>query len=162
MTTGHFLPVKHFSSTVELLAEARARRARLFQPTPPRIAKPLAPPAQAEPARVIMRLPEIIPGPPEPRAHVDAYRAHLRLKIMPLKHMIKQVCRDRKWDASKVLSKSRRYECVERRQELMWLAKEMFPGKSLKEIGNALGGLDHTTVLYGIRQHEKRRNEGLK
>ncbi|MFA5897836.1 MAG: helix-turn-helix domain-containing protein [Hyphomicrobium sp.] len=162
MTTGHFLPVKHFNSAAELLAEARARRARLFQPTPPRIAKPLAPPAQAEPARVIMRLPEVIPGPPEPRAHVDAYRAHMRLKIMPLKHMIKQVCRDRRWDASKVLGKSRRYECVERRQELMWLAKEMFPGKSLKEIGNALGGLDHTTVLYGIRQHEKRRNEGLK
>lgn len=47
------------------------------------------------------------------------------------------------------------------RQEAMWRAYEerTSDGRrvySLPQIGAYLGGRDHTTVLHGIRQHEKR------
>lgn len=41
------------------------------------------------------------------------------------------------------------------RQEAMWVLKQQ--GRwSLPQIGQFLGGRDHTTVLYGIRRHEAR------
>lgn len=41
------------------------------------------------------------------------------------------------------------------RQKAMWLMKTEL-GMSLPAIGRRLGGRDHTTILHGIRRHEKR------
>ena len=46
------------------------------------------------------------------------------------------------------------------RQEVMWrLRNEMKPGWSLPRIARFLGNRDHTTILYGCRQHEARMKE---
>jgi chromosomal replication initiator protein len=37
----------------------------------------------------------------------------------------------------------------------MWLLKSM-TSLSLPQIGRALGGRDHTTVMHGVRKHESR------
>ncbi len=50
----------------------------------------------------------------------------------------------------KIHSKTRKRSIVIARQLSMYLAKQM-TGKSLKQIGNNLGGKDHTTVLYACR-----------
>lgn len=41
------------------------------------------------------------------------------------------------------------------RQEAMWLARQ-YTSMSLPEIGRRLGGRDHTSIIHGERQHEKR------
>ncbi len=60
-----------------------------------------------------------------------------------------------------LLSGSSKRRIAHPRQEAMWLLRQITwgdgtPRHSLPEIGRALGGLDHTTVLHGIRAHEKR------
>ena len=41
------------------------------------------------------------------------------------------------------------------RQQAYWLIREL-TGRSYPEIGAAVGHRDHTTVLYGCREHAKR------
>jgi chromosomal replication initiator protein len=53
-----------------------------------------------------------------------------------------------------LIGKGRRKEIVAPRQVAMYLLREE-TGASLVDIGNELGGRDHTTVLHGIRQIEK-------
>lgn len=50
----------------------------------------------------------------------------------------------------------RQHRSVSRpRQEAMWALRQA--GRwSLPQIGRALGGFDHTTVLHGVRAHERR------
>lgn len=55
-------------------------------------------------------------------------------------------------------SMSRKVPLVHIRQEAMWLMRQKTKA-SLPQIGAFLGGRDHTTVLHGIRQVEKRRAE---
>jgi len=48
------------------------------------------------------------------------------------------------------------------RQEAMWRLREIkapdgSPRLSLPRIGQIVGGVDHTTVLHGVRAHERRR-----
>jgi chromosomal replication initiation ATPase DnaA len=45
------------------------------------------------------------------------------------------------------------------RQEAMWRMQRE-TRMSMPAIGRRLGGRDHTTVLHGIRQHQKRLDEG--
>ena len=47
------------------------------------------------------------------------------------------------------------------RQEAMWRIRQACPHISLPGIGRLLGGRDHTTILHGIRAHEKRMAEGV-
>ncbi|MFM9105372.1 MAG: chromosomal replication initiator protein DnaA [Chloroflexota bacterium] len=56
--------------------------------------------------------------------------------------------------ADELIGKGRRKEIVQPRQVAMYLLREE-TGASLVDIGNELGGRDHTTVLHGIRQVEK-------
>lgn len=54
-----------------------------------------------------------------------------------------------------VISARRHSQLVRARQELMWrLQRETT--MSLPQIGRFIGGRDHTTVLHGARQHQKR------
>ncbi len=53
------------------------------------------------------------------------------------------------------VGRSRVQRIVFARQEVMWRFKHEL-GWSLPEIGRRLGGRDHTTVLHGVRQHQRR------
>jgi chromosomal replication initiation ATPase DnaA len=55
------------------------------------------------------------------------------------------------------LAHRRHAPLVRARQTAMFLAKE-FTLKSLPEIGRAFGGMDHTTILHGVRQVQRRLN----
>lgn len=58
-----------------------------------------------------------------------------------------------------LLSRSRLKRITRPRQELMW---RMYSSRRLSSvrIGQILGGLDHTTVLYGVRKHQARIDAG--
>lgn len=55
-------------------------------------------------------------------------------------------------------NRRQRHLCAAR-QHLMWLLRQETLW-SLPQIGNFLGGRDHTTILYGVRQHQRRIDEG--
>lgn len=58
-----------------------------------------------------------------------------------------------------MLAKNRAGRFVRARQHAMWEIKT-HAGLSLPQIGIILGGLDHTTVLWGISQHQRRIDSG--
>lgn len=60
---------------------------------------------------------------------------------------------------SEIMGKDRRHHVAHARQEAFWVLKQTYPEMSLPAIGRMFGK-DHTTVLHGIRQHEKRRAAG--
>jgi chromosomal replication initiator protein len=53
--------------------------------------------------------------------------------------------------------RSRQRQIVRPRQIAMYACKELIPNLSLSDIGEAFGGKDHTTVLYGIEQVSRMR-----
>lgn len=53
--------------------------------------------------------------------------------------------------------RSRQRQIVRPRQIAMFACKELIPNLSLSDIGEAFGGKDHTTVLYGIEQVSRMR-----
>jgi hypothetical protein len=53
------------------------------------------------------------------------------------------------------ISKRRHAHITKARQHAMWEIREN-TSLSLPLIGKILGGLDHTTIIYGIRQHARR------
>jgi chromosomal replication initiation ATPase DnaA len=71
--------------------------------------------------------------------------------------IIQQVCRAHGLPVPWVLGKSRVQRIVRARQEIMW--KLNLLGLSMPQIGKRLNR-DHTTVLHGIRKHQKRIEEG--
>lgn len=58
-------------------------------------------------------------------------------------------------DRDVMLSRCRTARVAHARQWVMYEASMI--GYSLKKIGNALGGMDHTTVMHGIRAERQRR-----
>lgn len=59
-----------------------------------------------------------------------------------------------------LLSRSRTRHIARPRQELMW--RLYSTGRiTAPRIGQLLGGYDHSTVLHGVREHQKRISEGL-
>jgi len=77
----------------------------------------------------------------------------------PMHVIIAQVAEKHGLEYSEIFTKQRARRYSWARQEAMWrLAKEVTA--SLPEIGRALGGFDHTTVLHGIRRHEARMSAG--
>lgn len=56
-------------------------------------------------------------------------------------------------------ARSRLKHLVRARQHVMWQLREDTP-MSLPEIGRFFGGLDHTTVLHGVRRHQARIDHG--
>ena len=57
-----------------------------------------------------------------------------------------------------IKAKKRTRDIALPRQVAMFLAREL-TGASLGEIGKALGGKDHATVIYACKQMEKKRTE---
>ena len=60
---------------------------------------------------------------------------------------------------TEILSKRRRVYEVLARQEAYWWLNALLPW-SLPQIGRFMGGLDHTTILHGVRRHQARLDAG--
>ena len=72
-----------------------------------------------------------------------------------MKQIIAEVASKYQVSISEICSHRRHREVVIARQEAMYRCKEETTC-SLPMIGRALGGKDHTTVIYGIRKHLER------
>lgn len=77
----------------------------------------------------------------------------------PLKRIMLQVCATYGIKYTHLVSKRRQRVIARPRQEAYYRCYNETPA-SLPEIGRAFGNRDHTTILYGIREHEKRLKVG--
>lgn len=84
---------------------------------------------------------------------VGKQNSKLSLTITPQK-IIKAVCGYFKIDPGLITSKSRKANLVSARQTLMYLLRRR-SNLALDEIGDLLGGRDHSTVIYGVEKIEK-------
>ena len=69
-----------------------------------------------------------------------------------------EVAKKYKISVAELKSIRRNRSLVLARQEAMWLMRTL-TSLSYPQIGNLLGGRDHTTALYGVRRHESRLRE---
>jgi chromosomal replication initiator protein len=76
-------------------------------------------------------------------------------RIISIDTVQKVVTRYYKVSENEIIGKGRRKEVALARQVMMYLCREMC-NASLKTIGLRLGGRDHTTVMYGVREIAKR------
>lgn len=76
-------------------------------------------------------------------------------RIISIDTVQKVVTRYYKVSENEIIGKGRRKEVALARQVMMYLCREMC-NASLKTIGLRLGGRDHTTVMYGVREIGKR------
>ena len=82
-----------------------------------------------------------------------------RTALGPLRAIVLDVALKHKLTVAQVLGRQRSRPFVLARQEAMWRChRETYA--SLPQIGEAMDGRDHTTILHGIRQHEKRLGNG--
>ena len=86
-----------------------------------------------------------------------------RDRIISIDSVQKVVTRYYKVSENEIIGKGRRKEVALARQVMMYLCRELC-NASLKTIGLRLGGRDHTTVMYGVREIGKRTraNEAFK
>jgi len=78
----------------------------------------------------------------------------------PAHVVVERVCKQYGVKPTDLRSKKRSRSIVLPRQVAMYLLRQVTPA-SLEEIGAALGGRDHSTVLYGIDKIEKSREDDL-
>jgi chromosomal replication initiator protein len=76
------------------------------------------------------------------------------IKAISLEMVIQAVCDYYKVSVTELKAKKRNHNIVVPRQIAMYLARKM-TRHSLPEIGNALGGRDHTTVIHSFNKIEK-------
>ena len=74
-----------------------------------------------------------------------------------LRSIIAEVAQKYRLSYELIVGDSRRRFIVYPRQEAMWRCYRE-TGASLPQIGKAFGDMDHSSVRYGIKQHEKRLN----
>ena len=82
-------------------------------------------------------------------------------KVMNLEQIIKMVSDHYQVRVSEIKSKRRTRKLVLPRQVAMYICHRV-AGASLPEVGRALGGKDHTTVLHACRQVDERRTTDMK
>lgn len=86
-------------------------------------------------------------------------RDYLLANARPSMHGIfEAVCAKHQVQLKDLQCEQRHRSLVIARQEAMYRAHRE-GGYSLPRIGRALGNRDHTTVLHGVRRHEKRMKE---
>lgn len=93
-------------------------------------------------------------------SHVICWREHLARENGTPVDYVKARCRELGLAYLDIIGTSRFREHTRARQMFMWELHQRTPRLSLTQIGKALGGRDHTTVLHGVRQHAKRIGEG--
>lgn len=77
-----------------------------------------------------------------------------------MRSILEDVCAKHRLSVREVTGESRYIHLVRARQNFMWLCRQVKNSDgscrySLPQIGNFLG-MDHTTILHGVRAHEKR------
>jgi|GEM_PF-1499307 len=72
--------------------------------------------------------------------------------------IIRRICRAFSISPRDVLSKSRRVDLILPRQAIYYWALRLTPLSSV-EIGVKLGGRDHSTIIYGVRNYRKKRQQ---
>ena len=70
--------------------------------------------------------------------------------MITLKDIIAVVATEYKMSPEHLMERTRRPAVARPRQIVMWIARE-YTKLSLPQIGERLGGYDHTTIMYGIK-----------
>ena len=76
-------------------------------------------------------------------------------ELYPIKRIALEVCAKHNVKYISIIGKRRSRSIAWPRQEIYWRAYNE-TGASLPEIGSALGGRDHTTILHGVRAYARR------
>ena len=143
----------HMTTRDALLTHYRATRARLGdRRTPPRPIIPRDRIAPGEPPATIeqeTKGPEKLP-PLKIKAGVDVYIIPPRQSTL----ILQGVAERHGVTVDDLKSSNRKTNFVIARQEAYYLLKQA--GYSTVQCGRFLGGRDHTTIMHGILQHEKR------
>lgn len=71
---------------------------------------------------------------------------------LPLKVIVAVAAREAGYDASDLTGSSRKASVSSIRHMAMMVAHDLRPDVSLRQIGDAFGGRDHSSVSYGISQ----------
>ncbi len=84
---------------------------------------------------------------------IEKSRRQKEIKVSP-QRIVAAVCDHFRLQQEKLLGIRRSADLVKARQVLMYLLRKEV-GMSLDEIGQMIGGRDHSTIIYGIRKLEK-------
>lgn len=147
------------SAIMEQHARWAASRARLMGRTPVRgniraLIVPLLPEHVQEPPEPLERDWLMIEASPEPDSPTPPPSPMMpRWKII-----LREVANKHKLNVTDLLSTRRPRNIVAARHEAMYRMKTE-TSLSLPSIGKRLGGLDHTTVIHGLRRYELLRAE---
>jgi len=82
---------------------------------------------------------------------IDGYETFKKAKRMNMHRIINTVSNYYSVDRNDVLGVKRLREYVAPRQVVCYLAKELRSDLTLKQIGAAMGGRDHSTVIHAVR-----------
>lgn len=92
-----------------------------------------------------------IPVPPRPWFSLLSEIGKVESGPVTVSEIVKACCRYFDYSADDFLTPGRFKEVVHARHVAMYLARNL-TDKSFAEIGRRLGGLDHSTVLHGVRK----------
>lgn len=145
----------HDLSFLDRYKEARHRLRNGISMAPPRVetvvvAEPAPPAANA--ASVVIEPPTV--------AQIIQTQSYVAFHSSTIaKRIVAEVCGRIGVSRETLLSKSRKGNLPFARQEVMWRLHKA-TSWTLPRIGQYMGGLDHTTILYGIRRHQQRVDQG--
>lgn len=94
------------------------------------------------------------------RLVVHAHQAAVGPSRVLAKTVIEAVAAEYGLTYADMVGKRRAPRFAQPRQHAYWAVKQRCPHLSYVQIGGAFGGRDHTTIIHGIRAHEKRMAEG--
>jgi hypothetical protein len=97
--------------------------------------------------------------PPQPPAEYEHCEGAVPPAPKTARGIARQVADKHKVGVNEILSRRRSHYIVLARQETYWRVRNETT-LSLPQIGRFLGGKDHTSVLWGIRQYEKKLKAG--
>ena len=83
----------------------------------------------------------------------------LRVRMTPgeqTRAIIQEVAERNDLTLEQIMSRTRKRHVSHPRQEAMYEVAKRRTWMSLPDIGRVFGGMDHTTILHGIREHCKR------
>lgn len=154
------MQVQSYHSASQMLADAQERRRRLWGSQKPKPA-PALPQMTVKP--VVKPVVAVQSGAvDEATFRAREYDAHVQTrKIWKARcftstgRYLMDYCAAKGWPISWIEERSRRKEVVHARQEMMFMLRNKI-GLSYPRIGRLMGGLDHTSAIYGERQHRAR------
>lgn len=152
-----------YSSAADCIASARAIRARLFNP-PKQVREIAARPPKVEPFYA-SQIPLWERRPTHFDAHVAAWRNMRAMQFIRAVHPVRTYIEERSADFAFTydeLTGDRRFSrlCAVRHLITFEIKTIVNPSISLPELGKALGGRDHTTVLNSMVKMKAFGHEG--